>query len=369
MHTSARSAIVKTAPDPLWISTYSTNSLKTFTLITLVACPSEKPRSAAAPVLSVVLIEARSVIFNTIWNLLTRDVHFALYSIITSLLPPPPPTSLEIGNTQWFSSAILFSISGNDALSFGSPRNFIDFARYESGSFLSYWYILYYISPNSMCSWQPFLSSMNLECTAFRILTEMVGRVHITNVKLEISKDLSISKRPYCICHSCYCWYEWVVTGKRRAIFIISSCNSVLFNVTEKEISKLQGVQNCLARVVTKSHRFCHITHLLKSLHWLPARYRIKFKLCSLTYQALTSGQPVYIRNMLQPSRKVRTLRSSDLDQLNVPRVRTAVGSRAFSVAAPRLWNELPLEFRSAKTQISFRKKLKTYLFGQAFPT
>ena len=28
-----------------------------------------------------------------------------------------------------------------------------------------------------------------------------------------------------------------------------------------------------------------------------------------------------------------------------------------------------PLEIRSAKTQISFRKKLKTYFFGQVFPT
>ena len=123
-------------------------------------------------------------------------------------------------------------------------------------------------------------------------------------------------------------------------------CNSVLFNVTEKEIYKLQGVQNCLASVVTKSPLFCHITPLLKSLHWLPVRYIINFKMCSLTDQALTSGQPLYIRNMLQPSRKVRTLRSSDLDQLNVPRVRTAVGSRAFFVVAPILWNELPLEIR-----------------------
>ena len=143
-------------------------------------------------------------------------------------------------------------------------------------------------------------------------------------------------------------------------------CNSVLFNVTEKEISKLQGVQNCLARVVTKSPRFCHITPL-KSLQWLPVRYRIKFKLCSLTYQALNSVQPVYIRNMLQPSRKVRTLRSSNLDQLNAPRVRTALGSRAFPVAAPRLWNKLPLEIRSAKTQISFCKKLKTFFLVRLF--
>ena len=70
---------------------------------------------------------------------------------------------------------------------------------------------------------------------------------------------------------------------------------------------------------------------------------------------------------MFQPSRKVRTLRSSDPDQLNVPRVRTAVCSRAFSVAAPRLWNELHLEIRTAKTQISFRKKLKKYFFWSGF--
>ena len=43
------------------------------------------------------------------------------------------------------------------------------------------------------------------------------------------------------------------------------------------------------------------------------------------------------------------------------------VGSRAFSVAAPKLWNRLPLNIRSAKTQISFRKKLKTYFFVRLF--
>ena len=94
---------------------------------------------------------------------------------------------------------------------------------------------------------------------------------------------------------------------------------------------KLQGVKNCLARVVTKSPRFCHITPLLKSLHWLPVRYMIKFMLCSLTYQALPNGQPVYIRNMLQPLRKVRTLRSGDLDQLKVH------GSQPWNAAEPFL--------------------------------
>ena len=60
-------------------------------------------------------------------------------------------------------------------------------------------------------------------------------------------------------------------------------------------------------------------------------------------------------------------LHSSDLVQLHVPRVRTLVGTRAFSVAAHGLWNELPLEICFTKTQISFLKKLKHTYFVSFF--
>ena len=54
-------------------------------------------------------------------------------------------------------------------------------------------------------------------------------------------------------------------------------------------------MQNCLARVVTRSPHFLHSLPLLKSLHWFPVRYRIIFKICTITYQALSSKQPAYI--------------------------------------------------------------------------
>ena len=44
-------------------------------------------------------------------------------------------------------------------------------------------------------------------------------------------------------------------------------------------------------------------------------------------------------------------------------------GFRSFSYAAPHLWNYLPNNIRTARTYISFRKNLKTYLLNQAFPT
>ena len=52
-------------------------------------------------------------------------------------------------------------------------------------------------------------------------------------------------------------------------------CNSLLFNVDDKYMKQLQRVQN--SRVVCKTSKFCHITPVLHSLHWLRIKYRIDF--------------------------------------------------------------------------------------------
>ena len=53
---------------------------------------------------------------------------------------------------------------------------------------------------------------------------------------------------------------------------------------------------------------------------------------------------------------------------LERPRTRSVkYGDRAFSAAAPALWNGLPAHIRCAKTLDNFKKLLKTYFFRQAF--
>ena len=59
--------------------------------------------------------------------------------------------------------------------------------------------------------------------------------------------------------------------------------------------------------------------------------------------------------------------RSSDPSDLVVPRARLRFGERAFSVAAPRLWNSLPVDIRNAATLHTFKKKLKTFMFYTHF--
>ena len=57
-------------------------------------------------------------------------------------------------------------------------------------------------------------------------------------------------------------------------------------NIALNDILKLQRVQYCLARVVTRFPHFSHSLPLLKTLHLPHVRYRIIFKICTITCQA-----------------------------------------------------------------------------------
>ena len=64
-------------------------------------------------------------------------------------------------------------------------------------------------------------------------------------------------------------------------------CNSLFLSLTDFELRRLHLVQNSLCRVVTRSSKFSHITPQLKTLHWLPVKYRVQFKIGLITYKIL----------------------------------------------------------------------------------
>ena len=152
-------------------------------------------------------------------------------------------------------------------------------------------------------------------------------------------------------------------TGKTISNALISSrldyCNSLINNIAKQDLSKLQRLPNCLARVVLRAPRFSPSLPLLKQLHWLPVNYRIKFNLSTLTDRALAIHQPPYLAGSCT-SNIPRQLRSSTSQQLSIPRTKLNLVKRAFSVAAPIIWNELPTTLKYCESLASFHKNLKT---------
>ena len=71
--------------------------------------------------------------------------------------------------------------------------------------------------------------------------------------------------------------------------------NALLSGVTQAQLSRLQRVQNCAARLVTRTSRAEHITPVLEQLHWLPVKQRVIFKILLQVYRSFNNSAPEYI--------------------------------------------------------------------------
>ena len=201
----------------------------------------------------------------------------------------------------------------------------------------------------------------------------MLGHDKLLNFKTHINEILK----------SCY-FHLWNITKIKSVLshsdlekvihaFVFSRldyCNALYTCLSQTLVTRLQLVQNTAARILTNTNRRAHITPILASLHWLPVKFRIDFKILLITFKAQHGLAPTYISQLLTPCNISRNLRSASLSLLAVPRSRLATqGDRAFSVRAPRLWNSLLDEIRLANSIPIFKSLLKTYFYRKAFLT
>ena len=145
-------------------------------------------------------------------------------------------------------------------------------------------------------------------------------------------------------------------------------CNALLIGIPGRSIQRLQYIQNSAARILMRVRKYEHITPILKNLHWLPVHFRIQYKVSLLTHQCIHGNAPHYLQELLTPQPTSRSLRSANTNTLHMPRTKLhSMGDRAFSSAAPRLWNALPDHLRAPQPLETFKRLLKTYLFNKAY--
>jgi len=147
-------------------------------------------------------------------------------------------------------------------------------------------------------------------------------------------------------------------------------CNAILAGLPRSTIAPRQRVQNAAARLVARLGPYDHVSATLKDRHLLPIEQRIVFKLCVLMHQVHIGLAPSCLRECVTASDDVTSrprLRFTSSQRYERPHMRLKFGERSFSSAGPRAWNSLPSSLQELTDTKTFRCKLKTFLFQQAY--
>ena len=141
--------------------------------------------------------------------------------------------------------------------------------------------------------------------------------------------------------------------------------NALLYGCKSKDLDRLQALQNKAVKLIFNAGKRDSPAPLLNTLHWLPIRERIKYKLCMYIYKCLNGTAPQYLVDFITYKPKgTRFTRSSiDTTLLTSQYARTSIGDKSFCISGPSLWNSLPKNIREAHTLSGFKKGLKSYLY------
>ena len=156
---------------------------------------------------------------------------------------------------------------------------------------------------------------------------------------------------------------------KSLALLHLDYANSLLTGLPARRIKIMQNIQNLAAKVTLGKQKSDSSTECLKTLHWLPVKYRMDYKICTLVFKCLHAMVPTYLTKVIKIKQQARQgLRSANMNNiLDVPKMkRKTFASRAFSAYGPRTWNALPDSLRRTSNYDKFRKDLKTH-FLQAY--
>ena len=139
-------------------------------------------------------------------------------------------------------------------------------------------------------------------------------------------------------------------------------CSNVWANTTNKNVRKLQAVQNFACRILSGAKTYDHVTPLLKSLSWFPVKDQLYYRQAIMAFKCMTSHAPEYLTSQFFTREQVseRTTRSSQ--KRNISLFRTASGQRTFYYRTVKLWNNLESFLKLSPSVKFFKRSLRSQL-------
>ena len=151
----------------------------------------------------------------------------------------------------------------------------------------------------------------------------VVPKPSVRNLEVILDSGLTMQAQVAQIAKSCY--HRIRNIGQIRSSITGDACktlvhalvtarlgyaNALLYGLPQTTLQRLQRVQNCAARLISRTRKYDHITPVLQHLHWLPICVRPTYKVLLFAYSVMHDQTPCYLAELLsrrQPNRRLRS--------------------------------------------------------------
>lgn len=129
----------------------------------------------------------------------------------------------------------------------------------------------------------------------------------------------------------------------------------VMYELKEKEKSRIIRMFNACTRYVFRLKKFDHISHLSSIMLNMSLITYQNIRLCLFIFNLIKSGQPSYLFDRLNFSQSTRT------HNINIPQSQVNIYNKSLFVKGFAFWNSLPPDIKSADSRSRFLKEIKEH--------
>jgi len=142
-------------------------------------------------------------------------------------------------------------------------------------------------------------------------------------------------------------------------------CCTIWGNCSKELLNKMLKFQKRSARIILDKDYDFPADTLFKELKWMKFNDRVAYRKSVLVYMSINNLAPSYLNDKFQLSNTThnRILRSSNNNELHIPKPRLEFYRKSLSYSGPKIWNSIPLNIREATSLQQFKSLYMQWLF------
>lgn len=139
-------------------------------------------------------------------------------------------------------------------------------------------------------------------------------------------------------------------------------CATLLIDMGETQLNKLQVIQNRAMRVILQCNRYTKIEHMLQALQFMSIKQRLYYNVCIFIFKIIHNMAPKYLRDRLEVIHNEDGRRTRQEGIIAIKFVRTRSAQKSVCYEGVKLYNALPAEIRNCERIEVFKRMLKKHV-------